>query len=121
MLPRAQEFRSCWNRAVARSGNYEVDPEGNLVEVQGDEAALDRSHGPSPPTPAPVRRALRVYGLAQVISFALLIVAAITKPEIRPLLLMLAVIYAVVAFGLHRLYRRALMRRFASRRGQPRA
>ena len=97
---------------MARSGNYEVDSEGNLIEVEGDGAGPAE---PRQPTPAPVRRALRVYGLAQLISLTLLVVAAITKPEIRPFLLTLTIAYAVVAFGLHRLYRRALMRRFAAR------
>jgi hypothetical protein len=86
-----------------RSGNYEVDAEGDAAREGGE------------PSPIPVRRAMRVYGFAQLVSFAILLVTAISMPEIRGLLLLLAAAYAVVAFGLHRLYRRALMRRYGKR------
>ena len=101
---------------MVRSGNYEVDQEGNLVEFEGDGDAPSaaRSQTAKQPTPLPVRRALRVYGFTQLVSFTFLIVAAFTKPEIRLVILILAVVYGIVAFGMHRLYRRGLMRRYAS-------
>jgi hypothetical protein len=93
-----------------RSGNYEVDGEGNLVEVGSAAPAGDET---AAPTPIPVRRAMRVYGFAQLLSFAILLGTAIAMPDIRAVLLLVAVVYAGVALVLHRLYRRALMRRYA--------
>ncbi len=98
-----------------RSGGYEVDAEGNLVEV--GTGAPGGPPGDGEETPAPVRRAMRVYGFAQLVSFALLVVVAITMPEIRPVLLLVAIVYGVVAFFMHRLYRRALIRRYEKMHG----
>ncbi len=99
-----------------KSGNYEVDAEGSLVEVgKAPAGAAPAPSSTSQPTPTPVRWAMRVYGFAQLISLALLIATAIALPDIRGVLLLVAVVYAVVAFFLHRLYRRALMRRYEAR------
>jgi hypothetical protein len=99
-----------------RSGNYEVDADGNLVEVgsAADAATMPTSSEPDAPPPIPVRRAMRVYGFAQLVSFAFLLATAIAMPDIRGLLLVVAVVYAIVSVFTHRLYRKALMRRYES-------
>jgi hypothetical protein len=96
-----------------RSGNYEVDGEGNLVELAGA-APGDPATAGDEPTPIPVRRAMRVYGFAQLVSFAILLATAIAMPDIRAVLVLVAIVYAVVAVFMHRLYRKALMRRYES-------
>jgi hypothetical protein len=95
---------------MVKQGRYELDSEGNLVDVGtgGSDEITPRGW---PKTPAAKAKILRQIAVAETFGFIVLLVLAIATPEIRTILLVVAAAYALMTIPVYLFYRRLLDRR----------
>lgn len=93
-----------------KQGKYEVDVEGNLLEV-GTGGSEEVSPRGWPLTVAAKARILRQVAVAEVFGLVVLVAIAVAMPDLRLILLVLAGVYALATVPVYLLYSRVLGRR----------